>query len=549
MNRTTLKAVVLFALFRAIVVQGQTYQAPPTFKHIVIIVQENRTPDDLFQPSVVGAPCGNQNRFEPGVDIQNGGPNLASQNNHEPYITCMTPVDNLSQGGTSHKHAQWVLQYDNGAMDGACLNTTWPNCPQYDSVSQNVVQPYFDIATNYGWANYMFSTHEGPSFPSHQFLFGGTSAPVWPGDSNQYYKYFVAENGPDSGCPDTTNTAAWIDPAGFELADPNNSECYDHNTLVTYQENNTVYDKTTNLENGGWKYYAQKPGSIWDAPEANPQTCYFATGGGGKKCNSSEFSSHVVFEGGSGLTSAPILQDIQKCQLASITWVTPDEAWSDHPGMHDMSLGPAWVADIVDAIGNSWTQSKGQCDYWGTNSTTPEPTAIFITWDDWGGFYDHVPPPAVYRGAEDTQGQWACDAPNSWGCGYVYGYRVPLLVVSEYTPAGTISGKLTGPPTYPPPQEWTHDFGSILKFTENNFWGPTAQIAPPGYSYADSNSLDSNGGTYIPLWDFFLGSPRSFTTINPGNSQYNASYFMNYYTTPQNGYYPAPIGPDGGDDD
>jgi hypothetical protein len=69
-----------------------------------------------------------------------------------------------------------------------------------------------------------------------------------------------------------------------------------------------------------------------------------------------------------------------------------------------------------------------------------------------------------------------------WGCGYAYGFRVPLLVVSEHTPVGTISGAVTSyPVTYPPPAEYTHDFGSILAFTENNFGLPP--IAPQGNGY------------------------------------------------------------------
>jgi hypothetical protein len=90
----------------------------------------------------------------------------------------------------------------------------------------------------------------------------------------------------------------------------------------------------------------------------------------------------------------------------------------------------------------------------------------------------------------------------------VYGFRVPLLVVSAYTPPHTISGPITGTPTYPQPKEWTHDFGSILKFTENNFLGPTAAIAPQTpvkYTDADQNSLDTvyQGNQVVPLWDFF----------------------------------------------
>jgi phospholipase C len=67
-----------------------------------------------------------------------------------------------------------------------------------------------------------------------------------------------------------------------------------------------------------------------------------------------------------------------------------------------------------------------------------------VTWDDWGGWYDHVPPPQVI--ADGT----------SWGSGYVYGFRVPLIVISPYAKAAHIS-------------HVNHDFGSILHFMEENF--------------------------------------------------------------------------------
>jgi phospholipase C len=87
------------------------------------------------------------------------------------------------------------------------------------------------------------------------------------------------------------------------------------------------------------------------------------------------------------------------------------------------------VAQLVNAIGNS--------PYWSS-------TAIFITWDDWGGWYDHVAPPQMLRDC------------SHWGCGYVYGFRVPLIVVSPYGKRAYISHR-------------QHDFGSILRFTEEVF--------------------------------------------------------------------------------
>jgi hypothetical protein len=194
------------------------------------------------------------------------------------------------------------------------------------------------------------------------------------------------------------------------------------------------------------------------------------------------------------------------------------------------------VGDIINAVGNSWTQSLGggKCDYWGTNSSTPGATAILVVWDDWGGFFDHVPPPVALQ-QNHQQGYTECDPNSQWGCGYVYGFRVPLLVVSEYTQAGYVSGALPSPGKLP---KYEHDFGSILRFTEYNFG--MSEIAPP--YYADANTLDSANNN-IPLSDFFSTSnQRSFTSIN---TIYDPGVFRGFYTTLQNGVYPVPTGPDG----
>jgi phospholipase C len=470
--------VGLFALLGTSVAQGQTYQKPPIFNHIIIIVQENRTPDNLFGalPSQTSFPyydngygaisCGNPAPFETGIDIDNGGPVNFLPPPLKP-VTCSTElVDGASgnaawnEGGGDHTHIpDWENQYDGGKIDGACYSTSNPPCngseggpifPPYSYMEQSLVQPYFDIATNYGFANYMFQTSEGPSFPAHQFLFSGTSAPTFPGDSQGYYQDFVSENSSsasNTGCPVADKHYGypkWIEPDGItEIQDPRmpKSMCYDRNTLVTYQNSQGVHDRGVS-----WNYFVQAPGAIWDAPEADPQTCYTATSGSGT-CGGAEFSN-VIFPMLGGRSNAPIFDAISHCSLAQISWVMPDEAWSDHPddangmiGNKDKGLGPDWVAQIVNEIGNSGM--KYGCDYW-----KADPTAIFITWDDWGGFYDHVPPPAVYTG---TQTSCTENPPNYWGCGYVYGFRVPLLVVSEYTPAATISDHslqllLAGPP-------------------------------------------------------------------------------------------------------
>jgi hypothetical protein len=90
------------------------------------------------------------------------------------------------------------------------------------------------------------------------------------------------------------------------------------------------------------------------------------------------------------------------------------------------------VASVVNSLGTS-TNCDGGAGYW-------LDTAILVTWDDWGGFYDHEPPPILSQPQGD----------------YQYGFRVPLVVISARTPAGYVSNN-------------HHDFGSILRFIEGNF--------------------------------------------------------------------------------
>src|SRR5215470_3756829 len=144
---------------------------PVSFKHVVIIFQENRTPDNLF---------GSNPTFEPGVDIATFGIN--SKGKKIPLQA--TPLSYCYD--LSHAHSAFVSEYDNGKMDGANLvrvgaapGCTVPKNPQFKFVdnSTGTVQPYFDLAMQYGFANRMFQTNQGPSFPAHQFILSGTSAP------------------------------------------------------------------------------------------------------------------------------------------------------------------------------------------------------------------------------------------------------------------------------------------------------------------------------------------------------------------------------------
>jgi phospholipase C len=131
----------------------------------------------------------------------------------------------------------------------------------------------------------------------------------------------------------------------------------------------------------------------------------------------------------------------------------------------------------VNAIGNS--------QYWAD-------TAIFVTWDDWGGWYDHVPPFKVV------------DDGTSWGSGYIYGFRVPLIVISAYTRSHYIS-------------HVNHDFGSILRFVEENF-------SLPALGYADSYAPDD----LLDCFDFEQ-QPLTFRTID---APLKADHFIRDRTPP-----------------
>ena len=431
-----------------------------TFKHVVVILQENRTPDNLF---------GSNPNFEPGVDLATSG--LNSKGETLPLI----PISFETCFDLNHSHLAFVTAYDNGKMDGADKNTTQPvqGCvvppnPQYRYVdnSTGLVQPYFDIAKQYGWANRNFQTNQGPSFSAHQFFLAGTSAP------DTYSKLFVSGNPikEPAGCTATPdNTVTVIDADGDESTNPPIFPCFEHPTLPDV------------LNDAGitWKYYSDSPDSIWNAPNAIRHMCVAKENkNGALDCTGPDWVKNDV------IGSSRVLKDIKECKLAQVNWVTPSNKESDHPRRTNGS-GAAWVASVVNALGNNPACAGTGEEYW-------KDTAIFITWDDWGGWYDHVKP---FR-----QGQ-----PNGWGDGFTYGFRVPLLVVSAYTPAGFVDNA-------------DHDSGSLLKFVETNFAPPGKQLGPigPG-TYADAYADNS-------LQAFFtLNSPRQFQTIHV---KFNFRFFL-----------------------
>jgi len=432
---------------------GQQQPPPPgTINHVVIIFQENRTPDNLFHDSV----------------LMSRGADIATQGKASTGPINLTKVSLVTAYDMGHSHSSFLKAWDNGAMDGADLDGVscppgQPNCapadPEYQYVQQSDVQPYFTMAETYTFGDRMFQTNQGPSFPAHQYIISGTSALAANGQQNSQFD--IAENPQNyiqngiemAGCIAPTNATVRIidttDP------DPNTNEtqtaypCADHPTLTDLLEAKQL----------SWKYYTPIAGSIWTGPSAIKHICGSAPGS--QTCPNADFTTHV------DVNNADVLTDIQNGNLAAVSWVIPTSASSDHAG-GNTGQGPSWVASIVNAIGTS--------KYWAD-------TAIIITWDDWGGWYDHVAPPSVY---------------NS----YEYGLRVPLIVISPYAKAAYISHA-------------THDFGSILKFTEEAFGLTTVGN---GAGYADARADD--------LSDCFDFTQKAlpFTQIP---APYGADYFLN----------------------
>jgi phospholipase C len=203
-----------------------------------------------------------------------------------------------------------------------------------------------------------------------------------------------------------------------------------------------------------WKYYASDTGMgwIWSIFQAIHNVRY------GPDWNTSIIHPETT-----------ILSDAATGNLAGVSWVTPDFYNSDHGGV-DHTSGPSWVSAIVNAVG-----------------TGPEwnSTAIVVLWDDWGGWYDNVPPPQ-----KDFRG---------------LGIRVPCIIISPYAAKGHVS-------------HTQYEFGSVLKFIEQVFSIPSLGPTSLGYTDRRSNSFLDDDGSFD-----FTKPPRPFVAIK---APLPASYFF-----------------------
>ena len=478
-------------------------QFPSAIKHVIVVFQENRTPDNLFHdlctpPWWTGTgtcPYDISTTFVDGTGTT------------QP----LAPVGLATNFDLSHAHSAFVSEKNNpatplkpscgsvGTLVYGCTPSTWNQFMyvengvslnynnSYGKGTTHILDPYYTMATQWGWGNFMYQTNQGPSYPAHQFIFGGSSAPTAGDDAAGT---FIAENpspgGAAAGCfAPLTETNFLIDINGNETSYGNNG--MNGNFCFNRGVNHSSLAELLDQKGVSWKYYAPTAGSIWTAPNSDEPLCLpnYTTG----KCTNPEYASNVII--GSVGNRAQFLKDLtstSSCNLPAVSWVIPDGGWSDHASSNS-GLGPSWVAAIVNGVGNNKT-----CNYWAN-------TAVVITWDDWGGWYDHEAPYV-----------------NTPFPNYNYGFRVPLIVVSGYTPKGFVSNVKP------------RDFGSVLNMIEGIFLGGEGKLG-----FADARSTDD-------LHDFFPGPFQAFPTT-PVVAVQDANYFTGLTTTPAK-VKDAPIDPD-----
>lgn len=372
-----------------------TVTSTSPIQHVVVVMQENRSFDNLFHGF-------------PGADSADSGLNRSA-------VVQLSPVPLAEEIGLLHTHTAWWQDWDNGKMDGFAEPNSKVPLYAYSYVRRSDIEPYWNLATQYTLADRMFQSNSGPSFVAHQYMIAGQSGTA-------------AEN-PKSdvwGCdaPEGT-TVATIGPNGID--GPGIFPCFDYKTMADLLD----------VKGVTWRYYAPantSGSSLFSAYEAIRHIFYGL-----------DWKRNVVSP------QTKVLTDIASGKLAQVTWIVPDWAHSDVPG-NNSSEGPDWVASIVNAIGTS--------KFWNS-------TAILITWDDWGGWYDHVPPHEI-----DEMGP---------------GFRVPLIVVSPYAKRGYVSHQV-------------YETASLLKYTETVFALPSL-----GVRDASTNDL-------MDCFDY-TQSPLPFTAI------------------------------------
>ena len=384
--------------------------AATKIKHVVIMIQENRSFDNFFATF-------------PGADGATNG------RIHTGAVVKLAKHGLLMKTDIFHGYQAYVNDYDRGRMDGFDV-TPVPSggvahLLPYQYVDPRQIAPYWTLAKRYVLADHMFMTTGSDSFIAHQDLIaGGTN--IDPDDA-----VIDAPSAMPWGCDAPPGTiTSLVERDGTPEWGKGPFPCFSYPTIAGLLDRKGI----------AWRYYVNVPKASWNGFDAIKAVRYGL-----------HWSDNI------STPQTSIFTDVAKGALPAVSWVIPAPDYSDHPA-EPRDYGPDWIGSVVNAIGES--------NLWNS-------TAIVILWDDWGGFYDHVPP-------------------HQYGFGDL-GFRVPAIVVSPYARAGYVAHE-------------QFEFGSILRFIENN-WG----LGRLGSSDVRARSIGS-------VFDFSQ-KPRRYVPLKVGHSQ------------------------------
>jgi phospholipase C len=368
-------------------------------QHVVVIMQENRSFDQYFG-TFPGAD---------GLPVQNGQftvcvPDPATNSCVKPYHDS----SDLNYGGP-HSAANATADINGGKMDGfiaqalkgqqaTCISPNDPSCGGNGKSGGSDVMGYHDAreipnywtyAQDFVLQDHMFEPNASWSLPEHLFMVSEWSA-----------KCSVA--GDPMSCVNALQNPGQVGPN------------YAWTDLTYLLHKSSV----------SWKYYVAQ-GTQPDC-EDDQATCAALpqTVGTPEIWNPLPWFTTVKQDGqlGNIQTIGNFYTDAKNGHLPAVSWVVPNGRVSEHPTAL-VSAGQTYVTTLINAIMSSPDWSS---------------TAIFLSWDDWGGFYDHVAPPTV-----DQNG---------------YGLRVPGIVISPYARTSFIDHQ-------------TLSFDAYVKFIEDDFLG------------------------------------------------------------------------------
>jgi phospholipase C len=377
-------------------------------KHVVVIVKENHTFDNYFGsfPGAEGATT---------CQHTDGGTFPCPKAQDYANILGVTP-------DLGHAHEPGLVDWNDGGMNGWDLPGSSSNKPDdmaYAQYLESDIPNYWQYARKFTLGDHFFSQDIGPSFPGHLAVLAAQSA--W------------AHSNPD-------NPPYW--------------GCDQPNALITVQDQATCTDKQVQPcfdipsipdilpSNANWKFYGSNfyiSTEVWTMFRA-VKSIRYGTGW-----------SHIVKEsdGQDGF-----LADIQNKKLPEVSFLVNQDLADEHPAIGSVCAGENWTVARINAL--------MQSDYW-------KDTAIIFTMDDFGGWYDHVPPPR----------QDGCSKTAPYGLGF----RLPLLIISPYAKPGFVFKEQA-------------EHASIARFIEKVF-GSTKTLHD-----LDPNAFDATANDLLGAFDF-----------------------------------------------